>query len=91
MNSHDQKIPKPSDTKTNKHSEGKASEFATQAEVKALHNSPALPHQDRAEKILAIIMNTRRNILKEKLAHFSGHHSASSLEIYIDAVIRFEK
>ena len=91
MNSHDPKKPKPSDTKTKKHSEGNTSELGTQAEVKALHNGPALPHQERAKKILAIIMNTRRNIIKEKLAHFTGHHSASSLEIYIDAAIRAEK
>lgn len=64
-------------------------EFSNQAEVKSSCNYPALPQQERAERIISTIMKHKR--LKDLMERFSGHHSASSLEIYIDAAIRVEK
>jgi len=64
-------------------------ESSNQAEVKSSCNYPALPQQERAEKLIATIMKHKR--LKDLMERFSGHHSVSSLDIYIDAAIRDEK
>lgn len=64
-------------------------EFSNQAEVRSSCNYPALPHQERAEKIIATIMKHKR--LKDLMEQFSGHRTVSSLDIYIDAAIRDEK
>lgn len=64
-------------------------EFSNQAEARSSCNYPALPPQERAEKIIASIMKHKR--LKDLIDRFTGHHSVSSLDIYIDAAIRDEK
>lgn len=64
-------------------------EFSNQAEVRSSCNYPTLTHQEQAEQIIATIMKHKR--LKDVLDQFSGHHSVSSLDIYIDAAIRDEK
>lgn len=63
--------------------------YSNQADARLSCNYPALPHQERAEKIIASIMKHKR--LKDLIDQFTGHHSVSSLEIYIDAAIRVEK
>lgn len=64
-------------------------EFSNLAEARSSCNYPALPNQKRAEKIIASIIKHKR--LKGLIDHFTGHHSVSSIDIYIDAVIRDEK
>lgn len=93
MNSHDRHKPKPSDTNnTDNDSESKTSiEFSVPAKLRALRNDTAFSRQERTEKILALITNNKHKRLKEQIAQFTGHHSVSSLEVYIDAAIRDEK
>jgi hypothetical protein len=64
-------------------------ELSNQAEVRSSCNYPALPNQRRAEKIIASIM--KHNRLNDLIDHFTGHHSPSSLDIYIDTAIRVKK
>jgi hypothetical protein len=64
-------------------------EFSDQVEARSSCNYRALPPQERAEKTLASIM--KHQSLKDQIDRFTGHHSVSSLDIYIDAAIRAEK